>query len=187
MSSDIASEAAPAGLSGHAFSSLFQAVAGLRNRRALVAMLGCMFVGVIVAGLLMAMSRTLGVFAGLLAMIVWVVAIGTGVNAAGLLQMDHARGISPRSTADALVYGLMCIPKLIVLGGSLASTRPLFEEAMRRVIARFPFPSSVEWSVRSSGVRSTRCYTPPRPRAGNRCVTRSPSPGSTPAMRPAAS
>ena len=30
--------------------------------------------------------------------------------------MDHARGISPRSTADALVYGLMCIPKLIVLG-----------------------------------------------------------------------
>jgi len=116
MSSDIASEAAPAGLSGHAFSSLFQAVTGLRNRRALVAMLGCMFVGVIVAGLLMAMSRTLGVFAGLLAMIVWVVAIGTGVNAAGLLQMDHARGISPRSTADALVYGLMCIPKLIVLG-----------------------------------------------------------------------
>ena len=116
MSSDIASEAAPAGLSGHAFSSLFQAVTGLRNRRAIVAMLGCTFVGVIVAGLLLAMSGTLGFLAGLLAMIVWFVAIGTGVNAAGLLQMDHARGISPRSTADALVYGLMCIPKLIVLG-----------------------------------------------------------------------
>jgi hypothetical protein len=116
MSSDIASEAAPAGLSGHAFSSLFQAVTGLRNQRALVAMLGCMFVGVIVSGLLMAMTGSLGVFAGLLAMIVWVVAVGTGVNAAGLLQMDHARGISPRSTADALVYGLMCIPKLIALG-----------------------------------------------------------------------
>ena len=116
MSSDIASEAAPAGLSGHAFSSLFQAVTGLRNRRALVAMLGCMFVGVIVGGLLVAMTGSLGMFAGLLATVVWVVAIGTGVNAAGLLQMDHARGISPRSTADALVYGLMCIPKLIVLG-----------------------------------------------------------------------
>jgi hypothetical protein len=116
MSSDIASEAMPAGLSGHAFSSLFQAVNGLRNRRAIVAMLGCTFVGVIVAGLLLAMSGTLGFLAGLLAMIVWVVAIGTGVNAAGLLQMDDARGISPRSTADALVYGLMCIPKLIVLG-----------------------------------------------------------------------
>jgi hypothetical protein len=97
-------------------SSVFQAVAGLRNRRAIVAMLGCTFVGVIVAGLLVAMTGTLGFLAGLLAMIVWVVAIGTGVNAAGLLQMDHARGISPRSTADALVYGLMCIPKLIVLG-----------------------------------------------------------------------
>jgi len=116
MSSDIASEAAPAGLSGHAFSSLFQAVTGLRNRRALVAMLGCMFVGVIVGGLLVAMTGSLGMFASLLAAVVWVVAIGTGVNAAGLLQMDHARGISPRSTADALVYGLMCIPKLIVLG-----------------------------------------------------------------------
>ena len=116
MSIDIAPEAAPAGLSGHAFSSLFQAVAGLRNRRALVAMLGCMFVGVIVGGLLVAMTGSLGMFASLLAALVWVVAIGTGVNAAGLLQMDHARGISPRSTADALVYGLMCIPKLIVLG-----------------------------------------------------------------------
>ena len=115
MSSDIASEAAPAGLSGHAFSSLFQAVSGLRNQRALVAMLGCMFVGVIVSGLLVAMTPSLGIFAGLLAMIVWVVAVGTGLNAAGLLQMDHARGISPRSTADALVYGLMCIPKLIAL------------------------------------------------------------------------
>ncbi|MEO8309711.1 MAG: zinc ribbon domain-containing protein [Caldimonas sp.] len=116
MTTTTASEAAPAGLSAHAFSSVFQAVTGLRNRRAIIAMLGCTFVGVIVAGLLLAMTGTLGFLAGLLAMIVWVVAIGTGVNAAGLLQMDHARGISPRSIADALVYGLMCIPKLIVLG-----------------------------------------------------------------------
>ncbi|MEO5843710.1 MAG: hypothetical protein ABIQ33_02600 [Caldimonas sp.] len=116
MSTATASEAAPAGLSADAFSSVFRAVTGLRNWRAIVAMLGCTFVGVIVAGLLLATSATLGFLAGLLAMIVWVVAIGTGVNAAGLLQMDHARGISPRSTADALVYGLMCIPKLIVLG-----------------------------------------------------------------------
>jgi hypothetical protein len=29
--------------------------------------------------------------------------------------MDDARGISPRSTVDALVHGLMCIPKLIAL------------------------------------------------------------------------
>jgi hypothetical protein len=115
MSSEPMSDAPPAGLSGDTFSSLLQAVTGLRNRRAVVAMLGCTFVGVLVAGLLFAMTPTLGFLAGLLAAIVWFVAIGTGVNAAGLLQMDHARRISPRSTADALVYGLMCIPKLIVL------------------------------------------------------------------------
>jgi hypothetical protein len=115
MSSETLSDAPPAGLSGEALSSLLQAVTGLRNRRAVVAMLACTFAGVLVAGLLFAMTPTLGFLAGLLAAIVWVVAIGTGLNAAGLLQMDHARGISPRSTADALVYGLMCIPKLIVL------------------------------------------------------------------------
>ncbi|HEY2188100.1 MAG TPA: zinc ribbon domain-containing protein [Caldimonas sp.] len=116
MSSETLSDRAPTGLPAHAFSSLLQAVTGLRNVRAVAAMLGCMFVGVIVAGLLLAMTGRLGFLAGLLASIVWIVAAGTGVNAAGLLQMDHARGISPRSTADALVYGLMCIPKLIVLG-----------------------------------------------------------------------
>ena len=115
MSNETLSDAPPAGLSGDTFSSLLQAVSGLRNRRAVVAMLSCTFVGVLVAGLLFAMTPMLGFLAGLLAAIVWFVAIGTGVNAAGLLQMDHARRISPRSTADALVYGLMCIPKLIVL------------------------------------------------------------------------
>jgi hypothetical protein len=53
----------PRACPGHAFSSLFQAVTGLRNRRALVAMLGCMFVGVIVGGLLVAMTGSLGMFA----------------------------------------------------------------------------------------------------------------------------
>jgi len=115
MSSDTVSDAPP-GLSGQAFTSLFQAVAGLRNGRAVVAMLGCTFVGVLVSGLFLATTPMLGFLAGLLAFLAWIVAIGTGVNAAGLLQMDHARGISPRSTADALAYGLMCIPKLIVLG-----------------------------------------------------------------------
>jgi hypothetical protein len=123
MSSETWSDAPPTGLSGHAVSSLLQAVTGLRNVRAVVAMLGCTFAGVLVAGLLFAMAPTLGFLAGLLAAVVWVVAIGTGVNAAGLLQMDHARGISPRSTADALVYGLMCIPKLIVLALAFFASR----------------------------------------------------------------
>jgi hypothetical protein len=119
MATDPAQAALPAGMSANAFSSLFQAVNGLRNRRALAALIGCTVLGVLVAGLLMAMSGALGFIASLLAFVVYVVAVGTGVNAAGLLHMDGARGISPRSTVDALVAGLMCIPKLIVLGLAL--------------------------------------------------------------------
>jgi hypothetical protein len=74
MSSDIASEAAPAGLSGHAFSSLFQRAAGLRNlaRPSSPCSAAC-FVGVIVGGLLVAMTGSLGVCSrALLATVVWV-------------------------------------------------------------------------------------------------------------------
>ncbi|MEO6363410.1 MAG: zinc ribbon domain-containing protein [Caldimonas sp.] len=102
-------------LSANAAASLFEALAGLRNRRAVVALLGCAVVGVVVASLVASMAGTLGGLALLMATLVWFVAIGTGVNAAGVLQMDEARRISPRSTVDALVYGLMCIPKVIVL------------------------------------------------------------------------
>lgn len=119
MPTDPAQAALPAGMSANAFSSLFQAVNGLRNRRALAALIGCTVLGVLVAGLLMTMSGALGFIASLLAFLVYVVAVGTGVNAAGLLHMDGARGISPRSTVDALIAGLMCIPKLIVLGLAL--------------------------------------------------------------------
>lgn len=116
MSNESASAALPAGISANAFSSLFQAVNGLRNRSALTAMIGCAVVGVLVAGLLFGVAGGMGAFLGFL---ICVVAVGTGVNAAGTLHMDAARGISPRSTVDALVFGLMCIPKLIVLGLAL--------------------------------------------------------------------
>ena len=112
MSSNPAELAAlPAGISAHAMSSLFGAINGLRNRRALIAMMACLVGGVLVAGLL----SQLGAFMTFLGVLIWIVAAGTGVNAAGLLHMDDARGISPRSTVDALVQGLMCIPKLIAL------------------------------------------------------------------------
>jgi hypothetical protein len=74
-------------------------------------MMGCLVGGVLLAGLLTQM----GAFMAFLGVLIWIVAAGTGVNAAGLLHMDDARGISPRSTVDALVHGLMCIPKLIAL------------------------------------------------------------------------
>jgi hypothetical protein len=119
MPSDPAQAALPAGISAGAFSSLFQAINGLRNRAALGALLGCTVLGVLVAGLLVAMTGTLGFVASLLAFVVFVVAIGTGINAAGTLHMDWARGVAPRSMVDALVYGLVCIPKLIILGLAL--------------------------------------------------------------------
>jgi hypothetical protein len=63
--------------------------------------------------------------------------------------MDDARGISPRSTVDALVYGLMCIPKLIALAILLF----LVELAVFLVIAillficKIPFLGPVLFSV----------------------------------------
>nr|MDQ2734831.1 hypothetical protein [Pseudomonadota bacterium] len=60
MANDLAQDALPAGMSANAFSSLFQAINGLRNRRALIALIGCTVLGVLVAGLLVAMSGTLG-------------------------------------------------------------------------------------------------------------------------------
>ena len=149
MSIDAGPGALPAGLSGQAFASLFQAVHGLRNRSAVIAMLGCTFVGVIVAALLLSMAGSLGFLAGLLAVVVWVVAIGTGVNAAGLLQMDNARGISPRSLPDALVYGLMCIPKLVVLGLALLAVEiaMFIVIALLLVICKIPFLGPLLFAV----------------------------------------
>ena len=108
-----------AGLSPGAFASLFQAVDGLRNRRALVAMLGCMVVGVLVAGLFSLMAARLGFFVAFLGGLFLFVAAATGINAAGVLLMDQARSVPPRPLVDALVYGLMCIPKFIALGLAL--------------------------------------------------------------------
>ena len=56
MANDPAQDALPAGMSASSFSSLFQAVNGLRNRRALVALIGSTVLGVLVAGLLVAMG-----------------------------------------------------------------------------------------------------------------------------------
>jgi hypothetical protein len=149
MATDPAQATLPAGLSAGAFSSLFQAVNGLRNRAALLAMIGCTVVGVLVAGLLFAMSGTLGFIAGLLGFVVYVVAVGTGVNAAGTLHMDSARGAAPRSMVDALVYGLTCIPKLIVLGLALVVIEIVvfIVLAIALFICKIPFLGPVLFAV----------------------------------------
>lgn len=114
MNAQTASPGLIKGLSSDAFSSLFQAIGGLRNRRALVAMLGCLVAAVLLVGLLtLVLGGSIGGF--LLAGLLFLVAAGTGVNAAGLLLMDQAKSVPSRSLVDALVYGLMCIPKVIAL------------------------------------------------------------------------
>ena len=107
------------GLSPDTFSSLFQAINGLRNRRALFAMLGCMVVGVLIAGLFSLMASRAGFFMAFLGGLAMFIAGATGINAAGVLLMDQARGVPPRPLMDAVVYGLMCIPKFILLALSL--------------------------------------------------------------------
>ncbi|MEP6873097.1 MAG: hypothetical protein ABI887_01930 [Burkholderiales bacterium] len=107
------------GLSPDAFSSMFQAVNGLRNRRALAAIVGCMFAGVLLFGLFAFLAARLGFFMGFLGALGLFVASATGINAAGVLLMDQAKGVPSRQFSDAIVYGLMCIPKFILLGLAL--------------------------------------------------------------------
>lgn len=103
------------GLSPDAFSSLFQAINGLRNRRALVAMLGCLVIGVLVAGVFSVLATHLGYVMAFLGGLAMFIASATGINAAGVLLMDQARGTPPRSLEAALVHGVLCIPKFILL------------------------------------------------------------------------
>ena len=129
------------GLSTDAFSSMFQAISGLRNRRALFAMLGCLFAGVLVAGLFSFMATRMGFFFGLLGALTLFVAGATGVNAAGLLLMDQAKGVPARSLPDAVMGGLLCIPKFIALGLALllVSLVVFIAVALVYLVCKIPF------------------------------------------------
>ena len=107
------------GLAPDALASLFQPINGLRNHRALIAMLGCMIVGVLIAGLFSLIAASTGVVIAFLGGVMFFIAGATGINAAGVLLMDQARGLPPRRLTDALVDGVLCIPKFILLGLSL--------------------------------------------------------------------
>ena len=149
MATAPAAAAMPAGTPGHAFSSLFRAVGGLRNWRAIVALVSCTVAGILVAFALYLTSGALGVLAGLLAFLVYAIAVGTGVNAAGLLHMDDARGVAPRSIVDAIVGGLMCIPKLVVLALALIAVEIVFFIALALilVICKIPYLGPLLFTV----------------------------------------
>ena len=142
MNTQTADPAGPVGaLSTDAFSSMFQAISGLRNRRALVAMLGCLFAGILVAGLFSFMAARMGFFFAFLGALVMFASAATGVNAAGLLLMDQAKGLPARSLPDAVMGGLLCIPKFIALGLALVlvSLVVFLAVALVFLVCRLPF------------------------------------------------
>jgi hypothetical protein len=102
------------GLSPDALSSMFQAIAALRNFRAAAAILSGLLVGGLLAGAIVAVAgaNLSGMFLGGLMFFVFV---STGAGAATVLLMDQARGVAIRRFTDAMVYGLICVPKVIVL------------------------------------------------------------------------
>ncbi len=106
----------PAGLSSDALAALFQAVHGLQNTRALAAMFGAMVAGVLAAGVGSLLAAQLGAVMALLGGLALLVAVTTGLNAAGMLLMDQARGRPARALADAVRSGLACVPKAFALG-----------------------------------------------------------------------
>jgi hypothetical protein len=104
----------PPGLSASALSSMLESVAGLRNLRAAAAMLGCFLLALVVGSLVVKMSGgsiLVTVTGGLISAVL----MFTGVHASGVLLMDQARRIPMRSLQDAVLYGLMCVPKTIAL------------------------------------------------------------------------
>lgn len=107
------------GLPPGTFTGLFHALDALRNLRAFVALLGCLVVGVLLAGVFSLLASRLGFFFGFLGGLSVLVASAAGLSAAGVLLMDQARGLPSRPLGDALVYGLMCIPKFILLALTL--------------------------------------------------------------------
>lgn len=129
------------GLSTDAFSSMFQAIGGLRNRRALLVMLGCLFAGVLVAGLFSFLAARWGFFFAFLGGLLLFVAAATGVNAAGLLLMDQAKGAPARSLSDAVIGGLLCIPKFIALGLALllVTLAVFLAVALVYLVCKIPF------------------------------------------------
>lgn len=128
-------------LSPDAFSSMFQALNGLHNRRALGAILIGMFGGVLLFGIGSFLAVRLGGLMAFLGGVGLFIASATGVNAAGALLMDQAKGQPQRSIREALRFGLACIPRFIALGLALfaAALAVLIAIAIAYFVCKLPF------------------------------------------------
>jgi hypothetical protein len=130
-----------AGLPSSAFTNLLQALRGLHNTRALTAMLGCLVAGTLIAGVCSVLATRLGAALGLLGGLALLVAVATGVNAAGMLLMDQARGRPARALGGAVRGGLACVPRVIALGLGLwlIAVAVFLAIALAYFVCKFPY------------------------------------------------
>ena len=77
----------------------------------------CLFLGVYIMGI------SPGIFGRVVLFICWVLyvlIVGTGVYATGIMLLDRARVAPARSTSDAIVFGLICFLKSCVIGVAIS-------------------------------------------------------------------
>ena len=82
-----------------------------------------LFLGVYFAG------RSAGGFGRIILFICWLIyagIAGTGVSATGIMLLDRARQVPPRSLSDALVFGFICFLKACVIAVAIGAAALLF-------------------------------------------------------------
>ena len=113
------------------FSQLLRAAEGLTQWRPLaLGFLTLVGSGLLMVGGMFLASSLNGALGGILAFVIGLlalVALASGFSGVGVMLMDRAKSIAPRSMMDALLFGLMCLPKFIgfafvLLGLTLALT-----------------------------------------------------------------
>jgi hypothetical protein len=99
------------------FAQLFRSAEGLTQWRPMLLgfvtlLVSCLLIG---GGQYAAMGASNGlvVACGVLVSILALIMLAAGFAGVGVLLMDRAKCIAPRSMIDALIFGLMCLPKFI--------------------------------------------------------------------------
>ena len=99
------------------FSQLLRAAEGLTQWRPLaLGFLTLVGSGLLMVGGMFLASSLNGALGGILAFVIGLlalVALASGFSGVGVMLMDRAKSIAPRSMVDALLFGLMCLPKFI--------------------------------------------------------------------------
>ena len=103
------------------YASILRALDALSNWRVALLLIGASILALAVAAFMAYIGTKAGpmsavtAFASLgllMAAVIW----GAGFNAAGVLLHDEALDQSPRPTMDAIIFGLMCLGRMLALG-----------------------------------------------------------------------